>query len=381
MGSQGATRRGLTAKLCLSALCLSSLWARPHPAAAWSSPAADGVGVEAATPTLNGPTSTGSEDSSPWRISRTEFTDLWFGALAVLGLQGSGLDPLYDVEYPRRLRDWKDRSGVGTTPLDRVRPGLASALSTEVFEVLHFVPVYFAGVAADDALSALRAVVEGSPSVVAADTRLGVEVLTAVLATERDRALLGELVAMLFAEREALGRAVRPEHSPGPPQPAPIRPLADHWNDRMMPALAAYLKMHGLDRGRVLVTPTIAREGRFFAGDPSDPDDNVVIIGYGPGVTVEGAAAAIVRELCYPVVRKAFEELEADRVRELGRIGAARMSDSAATRCGRMLLERYLPDELGHYDTRYGPAASAHRSGTELEDRLDRLMEDLIQSS
>ena len=197
-------------------------------------------------------------------------------------------------------------------------------------------------------------------------------------ATER---FSGELVAVLIAERDALRGAMGPESPMAPEELGPADALQDYWNGRVLPALADYLDARGLDRTRVLVTPTLSREGRFFAGNPNDPEDNVVIVGYGPGVSMEGAAAALVRELCFPVVREAFDQLDADRVRQLGRVGAARLSDAAATRCGRLLLERYLPDEVGHYDARFGPATVARTGETDLEDRLDRLMEDLIRSS
>jgi hypothetical protein len=70
--------------------------------------------------------------------------DLWFHTLAVAGVEGRGLLPLYSRQYAERVRARKDSLGVYPTMLD----GAAGRISRTVdhddrLAFVHVLPLYF----------------------------------------------------------------------------------------------------------------------------------------------------------------------------------------------------------------------------------------------
>ena len=315
-------------------------------------------------------------DPTRWEVMGSAFADLWFGALTTIGYDGFGPVPLYAPEYAGAMEAWKTERGLSPTALDRAKNGLRAALvADESFEVLHFVPVYFAGATASEALTSLRALAalpRGNPAGVAPASRFGVAVVASVLTEPAQRAVLADLLEAVEDEWQAMGAL--PPLAAAPEQIDGVREL---WNQGLAPQLADYLNARGLGAGRLVLTPAIGLEGRFFEGDPENPRDNVVVVGLAQDADPATAVAALVRELCYPVVREAFS---AAAVRIDDRQQASRLSDRAATRCGAMLLERYAPDALTAYEATFAVGSTETFAGFEsLEERLDTLMRSGIQ--
>ena len=94
-----------------------------------------------------------------WAVRHAAHVDLWYHSLAVVGFQGFGAVPLYDPGYAPAIRAAKTALGIPPTTLDREAPVLLEAFRADsIFEVLHFLPVYFALASRVDMLDALDAV-------------------------------------------------------------------------------------------------------------------------------------------------------------------------------------------------------------------------------
>ncbi len=302
-----------------------------------------------------------------WIFTVSEFADLWFGSLAAIGYAGSGGTPLYDPAYAARRRVQMARAGIERTPIDTEARRLRAALSADpAFELLHFVPVYFAGASADEALAALAAVAEtraGVPSGLPTVTRFGASVVGSVLAGPSQRRVLAELVSAVEAEHEATRGVLS-----GVTGDAVAR-VQERWNRELAPGLDGFLGARALESGRVYLSLVLGLEGRFFSGDPDVAGDNVVVLGWAPGVSAPSVVSGLVRELCYPLVREAFA---ATNTAFADRHEAARTSDRAATRCGARLLAELAPEALPHYERRFGTTRGF--SGPDLS-ALDRALD------
>jgi hypothetical protein len=294
------------------------------------------------------------------------FADLWYHGLAVVGFHGFGPHPLYDAAYGREAAR---RRPEGMLAVQAAR-FLTEFEKDPAFEVFHFVPVYFANAGALEALQALRQVASArgdTPHGPSESVHLGMDVVANILATTAQRETLGAFVEALEREwatglRDELGAAeqVRGER---------FLALEERWQRIYLPALRPYLSEHGLERGWIVPTPALGLEGRFFGGDPDNADDNVVIVGLADGsANVDETLAPVVRELCFPAVRQAFEQV---RTRYADRVAASRASDAAATRCGELLLEARLPAALDAYRSRFRLQGSPAAAWSTLPDPTD----------
>ncbi len=285
-----------------------------------------------------------------WTATTDAGAVLWYHCLALLDVRGPGELPLHEPGYAGRVAREKAARDVRTR-LDAEAERLGAALRADpAFEVLHFVPLYFAASERSAMLDALRRVAEGAPpGALTERERFGAAAVSGVLRTPEQRRLLGRLVAVMEEEwRVWLG----PERARAP---MAVPAAFDATWRRLEPQLRPYLRARRLDGGRILLVPALGADGRFFEGLPAVRDDNVVAVGTAAG----GADAAwrVVRELCYPAVRQAL------RARVTGdRETGERESGRAAVRCGALLLERLAPEEVPAYETAWLRAAG--RSGS-----------------
>lgn len=283
-----------------------------------------------------------------WSFQDDAFTDLWFHGLAMVGLHGQGAAPLYDPAYAAAVRSERARAGLPPTRLEGDRGTLLRSFQgDEAFDVLHFVPLYVAGAGREEALRALRAVAAapaGEPGVTG-PARLGAQVVARLLPDAPRRRALGAFLDALDEEwREVVAprRAKEPRTS--------VQLLADAWTDGWAAPLAGFLEAEGLREGTVFAVPALGSEGRFLARSPVG-DRPLVVVGAPAGASEDAVLGALLRELCYPAVRRAMAPFE-DRFDD--RRSASRASDLAATRCGELLLERNAPERLAAYRTRFG---------------------------
>lgn len=284
-----------------------------------------------------------------WAFQDDAFADLWFHGLAVVGFHGDGAAPLYDPGYADAVR--RARAGEAATLLEARRGALLDAFRSDpAFEVLHFVPLYLAGVGREGALRALRAVADAPRGVPASEAaaRLGVQVVAGLLPTPAQRRTLGIFLEALDGE---WSRVVEPRRATGWPESAArLARLQAEWAGAWAAPLRPFLSAEGTLAGTVFLVPALGREGRFLERGPLDPRP-LVVVGIDGDGDPTAALSSLVRELCYPAVRRAFAPFEG-RLRD--RAGASRASDLTATRCGELLLERHAPARLVNYRARFG---------------------------
>jgi hypothetical protein len=275
--------------------------------------------------------------------------------MAVLGWHGFGAFPLYSPEHAQASRQERTNLGLPPTPLEARRGELLDALRRdEAFEILHFVPLYLHGAGREEAMDALASVASawGRAPELSARTRLGGSVVAAALPTDGQRRTLGLLVEALQAEWE---RVVGPrrEQSAAERQRL-LSDLATLWSEHWALPLGDFLRHEGLKEGTVLIAGALGREGRFLGQDPSSAGRVLLAVGLRTSADLDGALGSVVRELCYPAVRRALAPFES---RFADRVDATRASDLVATRCGELLLEAHAPDRLPAYRARFGIAA------------------------
>lgn len=298
----------------------------------------------AATVSVAGATRVEAQTREGWHFVGDPLTDLWYHGLAVIGFDGTGRLPLHAEGYARaaRLR-WAD-AGAGASALERARPELLAAFRADpAFEVLHFVPLYFTDAPVDVALSALGALGDSRASHL--DPRITREAtaIGGVLATPEQRAALATFVQALAEDRKALVHHGLLGTQDG-------RRLATAWKELSLGPFADFLADEGIEMGTVFVAQALGREGRFLQAGGTVR----VVVGATPD---EGQlVASLVRELCYPGVRRALAPWES---RFPDRPTASALGDGMATRCGAIVLGTYAPDLLDAYHRRFGVEASS----------------------
>ena len=312
---------------------------------------------------LSFPTATplAAQEDATWSFEDDAFADLWFHGLATLGLHGFGAMPLYDPGYAGAIRTERVAAGLNPTPLE-VRRGelLAEIRRDEAFEILHFVPLYFKGASRADALQTLADVAgteEGVPEM-SARTRLGGSVVATTLAQPRQRRILGLLVETLEAEWDQVVEPRRVRDSAKRDRNSAA--LEARWLQSWSPHLSGFLRAEELLGVSVLFVGALGREGRFLERDPSNAGRALVAVGLKGTDDLDGALGSVLRELCYPTVRRAFTPFER---RFSDRVDASRASDLAATRCGELLLEAHAPTRVAAYRVRFGLPAKGTGPG------------------
>jgi len=291
-----------------------------------------------------------------WVVRHAAHVDLWYHSLAVVGFQGFGAVPLYDPAYAPAIRAAKTTLGIPPTTLDRQAPVLLEAFRADsIFEVLHFLPVYFALASRVDMLDALDAVAR-DPKRAAEEagprTQFGVGVAGALFTSDEQRQTLAAFVSAVRQEWSVFFRDYRSNSVL--PEAEAHSVASQRWiTDSIAPALGSFLERWHLPNGLVVLSPAVGLDGRFFDGDPANDRDNVVIVGYAAVGGME--AFHVVREWCYPAVREA----QADARTGSDRVAAEAESGRAAVRCGDLVLGRYLPGATGHYRSAFLPGQAA----------------------
>lgn len=289
----------------------------------------------------------------PWVFTTSPALDLWYHGLALAGVTGFGAAPLYDPDYPARVRTEKRAVGAAASRLEREAPRFRRAFEQDsAFEILHFLPL---GLPVRDAPSLIRIVRSVArntplPATDAGVVRAMAAALAAALPGPAERQWLGEFADALEeewrtwlqarTEAGAVERAARAGRA------------AKLWRAQVEPRLASWLRSAALDAGTVLLAPALGREGRIAAGDPANRQDNLVAVA---DAEPQAVVSAVLRETCYPAVRAALTRaglVFPDRAE------AARLSDHAATRCGAILAARVSDDLAGYYQAFFAAPAS-----------------------
>ncbi len=273
-----------------------------------------------------------------WRFTAAPHADLWFHGLATVGLRGFAPMPLYDAAYEARMRAAKAERGLYPTALDTLAARFREAFEQDsVFEVLHFVPLYFPTSAPLEMLAALQTVAEGRRAM-----GFGDRMLASVLRSRSQQRELGTFVRSLTEEWQGFYRTHWAQN-----ETARVRTVAasqQFWDRHLAVPLAAFLAQQGLEYGTAYVSGPLGPEGRIFQRDPADPFDNVVAVQASDDPSAP--AFALLRELCYPTVSRLVEQL---MIGGRDRVYAERVSSRGAVRCGAALLEQHAPELLPAY--------------------------------
>jgi hypothetical protein len=288
-----------------------------------------------------------------WSVAADPSMDLWFHGMALIGVQGPGGAPLYDVGYGAEMRGEKERRGIAATPLDQAVPTLRAAVASESeLELLHFLPLYFPGVSRSGLLQAVEAIStagSGVPAVADPRAEFGATAIASIIRDPDQREVLGVFAEALEEEWNLFygnywrDRQVRVEGA--------MTEAGRTFNESVLPAAAPFLRGFGLQAGRLMPSPPVGLEGRILAGDPSNPWDNQVVVGLeGATEDVSGLVTEItarfLKEACYPAVREA---MSASGLAGSDPVADARISSDAATRCGGMVLDRFVPSMSQEY--------------------------------
>ncbi|HTJ22378.1 MAG TPA: hypothetical protein VL383_08275 [Gemmatimonadaceae bacterium] len=263
--------------------------------------------------------------SRSWTVARDPFVDLWFHALATVGYEGFGPLALYDVRDAERTRVEKRSMGVSTT-LDRKAVELRAAFAADsAFEILHFVPLYFAGQDPDRALASLRRALERTNAPDDATARL----IVSSLPLAREQANFRTFVDAVDDEWKSFLRQSRALHSVDDARSA--RELQLAWESRFARPLAWYLDAMGLTRGTIIVSPAVGSEGRIVR----DADGSAVVaVSSARRNTTIAPLLMSVRELAFPLLDRLHT-----RPDRPARVAAARARDAAAVRAGALILD------------------------------------------
>jgi hypothetical protein len=291
-----------------------------------------------------------------WRFVAAPHVDLWYHALAVVGFQPMGSLPYYAPGYRTRIAAAREAAGVGPTQLESEAAALRGAFSADpAFQVLHFLPLYFVGGDATDMFEAMRRAADGTGS--AARPGTGADLIVAVLPSSSQRALLARFGALLEEEWHTFYGAYwsdrEVERTPW------LAGLQASWGARYQTALTPYLDAFALTGGTVVVVEALGAEGRSLSGDPSDPRDNLIAVGGGVGDGPPRLLDFVVRELCFPAVRRAHD---AATLTSRGD-AAVRLNSVAGVRCGDMLLARVHPGSVAGYRSAFLEAVGATDRG------------------
>ena len=289
-----------------------------------------------------------------WNFENDGFAELWFHGLAVVGYYGFGPMPLYDPGYVIQARQDRADRGLQATALETERARfLGTFRDDDAFEILHFVPAYFRGAGRSAAMEALNAIARtpsGMPPVRDEATRMGMTVVAQILASPGQRQTLLAFVQSLDTEWSSV---VEPRRSQSATQRQDlVTELAARWQSGYAGPLASFLEAEELGQGSVLLAHGLGAEGRFVPASGPLARGPVVALSMPTGeVTADAVLSSLVRELCFPAVRRAFAPFEA---RFGTRVEASQVSDLAATRCGELLLEQHAPSQVAAYRARFG---------------------------
>lgn len=285
-----------------------------------------------------------------WTVTTSAPADVWFHALAVVGFQGFGPLDFYDVRYAATVRDVKRHSGRPPSLLDRKARYFRDHFAADsAFEVLHFVPLHFLKSDVESMLATLAAAADGGGQPHRdGQAQRAAEAITRALGGGNRRKLLREFVEAVDDEWRGFLRDY--SHAQAASRDARVALTRRRWNEDYAPSLWHTLASAGVSRGTVVLSPALGAEGRIFeAGDRTV----VAVTLAASGSDADAEPQAIVRELCFPLLRRAPPPLAFGR----DRVTMERMNSARAVGCGAITIARVNASLRLPYEQRYLQAA------------------------
>lgn len=276
-----------------------------------------------------------------WIVASDATTDLWFHALAVLGVDGPGTLPFYDTRYAQRVSDEKARRGIAPSRLDRDAARLRRTIMADsAFELLHFLPLYLDRMSPEDLPRFLRDAAAQRPSALVSE-----EVARAVrssLSSSAQRAVLGDLADAIEDEWTTFSRNATAARAAG--DGARRRALQARWDEAFAPQFAEVFRAMGLSRGVLLVSPALGTEGRVV--NLGSAGVILAVSDWRDSPTPDAPLLAAIRELCFPLLHHVAE---IDGGAKVHAARSAEESSRAAVRCGAQLVDARMPTAGGEY--------------------------------
>ncbi len=274
-----------------------------------------------------------------WIVRARPQLDLWYHALATIGIENEQVLPKYNPDYAAEMTRIKRDLGMFPTPLDSMSDYFRSRLeSSSEVEFFDKAPLYFPTASPEEMLSALEAVADRrayQPDRLVPAVRIGAILATQVFQSGSSRRVLKRFVTTLRQEWDVFYRDYWHEniHADSAERAA----LDEFWTTMVAPGLEAFLQRLRLDGGDIVVSPSVGPEGRLWEGDPMGREDNQIVVWNPSDVGPRDPAYNVVKEACYALVDQMVEDLVEDRKE----IADVRMN--AAVRCGALVLDRYAP--------------------------------------
>ena len=303
-----------------------------------------GAGLTAGSAAAAGQDDAPAGTESRWQVLSRAQVDLWYHGLALVGYEQARGMPLYNAQYTNRVLAAKDSLGV-RTKLDKDALDLLGEFQDDdVFQNLHFLPLYFPLATPDRMLRALAAVADrdvSDTSIVGPDTRPGLRYAAANFRSGDQRKTLGRFVEALQEEWEKFYQAYWEDQI----QDAGLeREMQRRWDSTLAPAVDGFLVDQRLKTGRIFVSPPLGPEGRLLRGNAFQGLEHAVAVWSPQPVDTTTPLFSAVRELCFSVVN----------------------GGQAAVRCGAMLLQQTAPELVPDYQRVFVNAVGGDTSAASL---------------
>lgn len=280
---------------------------------------------------------------SGWRIAPAAHADLWFHAMAVMGVDPAGPLGLYNAEYAQVILEAKREAGVYPTPLDREAPSVRRRLGDSLLQNLHFLPLWFPDATPERLLDEVSKATADRVRVPMGGGSVGRMVLAQLSQDGRARQLLATLVNAMREEWELFYRdyhaRFQAEHA------SEYAAMQDLWDHRLSGPLTPFLERRRLTSGRVMPSPPIGPEGRIVEEGDFVPDDQVVAVQYPPSAEgPEESVFAFLKELCFLLIDDRMLREAAPEEKDL-----SALQRRAAVRCGALIVDFYAPELSARY--------------------------------
>jgi hypothetical protein len=280
------------------------------------------------------------EPSEPrWIVKTLPQLDLWYHALATIGVGDEQPLPKYNPDYAAEMSRIKRDLGVFPTALDSMseyfRSRLESKYESDFFDNA---PLYFPAASPEEMLSALEAVADRRAyrtDQLAPSARIGAAVAIQVFQSAAARRVLKRFVTTLRQEWDQFYRDYW--YANIDVDSAGRAALDEFWAVTVAPRIEGFLQRMRLDGGDIIVSPSVGPEGRLWEGDPLGREDNQVVVWLPSDAGPRDAAYNVVKEVCSALV----DRMVGDLVEDQDELPQVRIN--ACVRCGALLLDFYAP--------------------------------------
>lgn len=328
------------------------------------------------------PQSETRQNVAEWRFGSREHLGLWYHALSFV------LPGVQDLPVPIYSRAERDaaiaaarRAGISRTPIEQAADSLAAEFAgSSRYDQLQFLPLYFDNIDALFNGIALFEQTDGDPQ--RAGSQQGAEavaLLGNMFTTPRQRRWVGEFARVVRQERDAYYLSWWRERERG------LSTLGDSaqaaWQ-RLQPSLAPLMQHLQSRGGEILLTPSLAAEGRTATTRALLRS----AVGAAEGTSGADVAYEVLHELMYSLVADPVQQYVAPAT--LRDLGEDRVTSRAAARAGLLVLERLAPNHAAPYRRFYlraagrpGTDAAAFRAAFPLPAELERGLASTVEAA